>query len=70
MKLCPYCKKKWFKSLQALRAHLRFCEAYQKAKQDYCIEGRYLQALPNGHKLRYNPDYQPDAMWRDFDDSM
>lgn len=67
---CMYCKEKWFKSRQALRAHLRFCPAYQEAKIKAGIKGKYLQAIPDGHTLRYDNKANPDALWRDYIDSM
>lgn len=67
---CMYCKKRWFKSRQALRAHLRFCPAYQEAKEKAGISGKYLEAIPNGHFLRYDEDRHPEALWREYCDQM
>jgi len=65
MRKCEYCGR-WFKNKQAVRAHLRFCTAYLRAKATSGIEGKYLDAIPDGNVLRTNPEASKNALWRQF----
>jgi len=60
---CYYCGR-WFKSKQALRAHLRFCEPYLALKSERNITKSCRDAIPNGYKTRYDPVARAKAQER------